>query len=176
MCRNRLEPLPAGTVHFEPGDELPIGDLVVTTLAASHDAVDGSHFVVRAQDVPGHALGIVTDAGYSSNLLITRLHGVSSLILESNHDLRMLMDGPYPWDLKQRIRGRQGHLSNEQAVGLLSQIIHPGLRNLVLAHLSEINNTPELAEKAMRAYLGEIRHDTRLFVAQQDASTPLIDI
>jgi phosphoribosyl 1,2-cyclic phosphodiesterase len=175
-CRKRLEPLPAGAIHFCPGDVFVIGDLAVSTFAASHDAIDGSHFVLNPFDQPERRLAVVTDAGYSTNLLIAKLTGVSTLVLESNHDLRMLMDGPYPWDVKQRIKGRHGHLSNEQAVGVLTKIIHPGLRNLVLAHLSEINNKPEVAEKAFRSYLDEIRHNVRLYLAAQDVATPLIEV
>jgi len=86
------------------------------------------------------------------------------------------MEGPYDWKLKQRIRSVQGHLSNVQAVGLISALIHPGLKNLVLAHLSEINNLPSLAEKTMQDYLDSIRSDIKLFVAEQNHPTPPIEI
>lgn len=175
-CASRLGPLAAEVVHFCPGTAFTVGDIVVTPFSASHDAVDGCHFLLAPVDQPERRLAVVTDAGFLTNLLVTKLHGVSTLVLESNHDLRMLMDGPYPWDLKQRIRGRQGHLSNDQAVGLIGQIMHPGLRNLILAHLSEINNTPELARATMRQYLDEVRLDTGLYIASQYESTPLIEV
>ena len=73
------------------------------------------------------------------------MQGLDALILESNHDLRMLMEGPYPWPVKDRIRRNHGHLSNEQSGKLLAEVAHPGLSAVVLAHLSEINNRPDLA-------------------------------
>ncbi len=79
-----------------------------------------------------------------------RLQDCTTLILESNHDEIKLLEGPYPWHLKQRVKSRQGHLSNRQAVSVISQVIHPGLKKLILAHLSEKNNTPELAESEMK--------------------------
>ncbi|MFA7543723.1 MAG: MBL fold metallo-hydrolase, partial [Candidatus Cloacimonadaceae bacterium] len=97
-------------------------------------------------------------------------------ILESNHDHEMLMDGPYDWALKMRVKSNKGHLSNEQAVGLISKILHPGLKTIVFAHLSEINNHPELAFQLMQNYLHSVRSDIRLMVASQDCHTPLIDI
>jgi phosphoribosyl 1,2-cyclic phosphodiesterase len=107
---------------------------------------------------------------------VVKLSNASTLILESNHDETMLMNGPYDWHLKQRIRSTHGHLSNLQAVGLLSSILHPGLKNLILAHLSEINNDPALALSTMRSYLDSIRSDINLQVARQDTHTPLLDV
>jgi phosphoribosyl 1,2-cyclic phosphodiesterase len=86
------------------------------------------------------------------------------------------MEGPYDWNLKKRIHGQQGHLSNIQAVGLISNLIHPGLKNLILAHLSEINNLPSLAEKTMKDYLESIRSDINLIVAEQNRPSPIIEI
>lgn len=88
----------------------------------------------------------------------------------------MLRDGPYDWHLKQRILSNQGHLSNIQAVGVISQIMHPGLTNLILAHLSEVNNHPEVAKETMLRYLQTINAPTRLIVADQYLHAPLIDV
>jgi phosphoribosyl 1,2-cyclic phosphodiesterase len=88
----------------------------------------------------------------------------------------MLMNGPYEWHLKQRVKSRLGHLSNEQAVGLISNILHHGLETLVLAHLSEINNHPDLARRVMGDYLSSLRTELRLLIASQYEHTPLIDV
>ena len=88
----------------------------------------------------------------------------------------MLLNGPYPPHLKQRIKSRQGHLSNEQAVGVITQVLHPGLENLILAHLSEKNNLPKKAEKLMSNFLKEVNHDLHLLVSSQYEATRLIDV
>jgi phosphoribosyl 1,2-cyclic phosphodiesterase len=95
------------------------------------------------------------------------------LVLEFNHDYRLLMDGPYPWPLKQRIRGRTGHLANEDAAALVSELDHADLRHLILAHLSETNNHPALAlaaaRKAVRAALEPV-------VARQHEATRVFEV
>jgi len=162
--------------HFAPGDVFEIGDLSVHAIASSHDAVEGCNFTVSQNGNETAKLAVVTDLGYSSRLLLTRLQNVTTLILESNHDIMMLHEGPYPWHLKQRVKSQLGHLSNEQAVGVITQIIHDNLRNIVLAHLSETNNSPSKAIEAMRSYLDEIRHPVRLHVAEQNQPTCLLDV
>jgi phosphoribosyl 1,2-cyclic phosphodiesterase len=149
---------------------------VVEAFASSHDAADSCNFVFFPEADPTRKLGVATDLGYPTQLSLQKLSGASTLILESNHDEIMLMEGPYDWHLKQRIKGPHGHLSNDQAVGLISRLIHPGLKNLVLAHLSEINNHPDLAKSTMESYLASIRADINLIVAQQDRHTMLLDV
>jgi len=121
-------------------------------------------------------LAVATDLGFSSNLMITQLKNSTSIILESNHDLNMLIKGSYPPHLKQRIKSKQGHLSNEQAVKVIKEVYHPGLKNIILAHLSEENNLPEIAEKLMRDYLNKKDKNLNLIVASQYESTKIIDV
>lgn len=90
--------------------------------------------------------------------------------------LRCFRNGPYDLSLQQRVRSEHGHLSNVEAVGLISQVLHPGLKNLVLAHLSETNNLPDLAFEVMNEYLQSIRSEVKLHVASQHIHTSLIDI
>ncbi|MDY0152530.1 MAG: MBL fold metallo-hydrolase [Candidatus Cloacimonas sp.] len=161
---------------FQTGSSFRIGDIIVEAFASSHDAAESCNFVLYRQSEPAIRLGYATDLGYPTKLSVLKLSGASTLILESNHDETMLMEGPYDWNLKQRIRSSHGHLSNNETVGLLSSLIHPGLKNLILAHLSETNNNPDLAERTMRDYLESIRSEIRLLVAAQDRHTPLIDI
>jgi phosphoribosyl 1,2-cyclic phosphodiesterase len=126
--------------------------LKIRTLPISHDAADPVAFLAES---PSGRLGLVTDLGAVTELLRQKFQGLNALVLEFNHDYRLLMDGPYPWPLKQRIRGRTGHLANEDAAALVSELNHSDLRHLVLAHLSETNNHPKLALDAARKAVGE---------------------
>ncbi|MCD4829277.1 MAG: MBL fold metallo-hydrolase [Candidatus Cloacimonetes bacterium] len=174
VARHKLGRLPRGWEPFVSGKPFTIGDLVVEPFAGQHDAVDHSNFVLHVGD--DRRLGVATDIGFATRLLETKLRDCTTLVLESNHDIKMLLEGPYPWSVKQRIRSRQGHLSNEQTVGVLIKVLHPGLRNLVLAHLSEINNDPEIARATTAAFLASVRHDCNLIVAAQREPTPLLDV
>ncbi|MDY6915781.1 MAG: MBL fold metallo-hydrolase, partial [Candidatus Cloacimonadota bacterium] len=121
-------------------------------------------------------LAIATDVGYSSRLMLMKMRNSTTVVIESNHDETMLINGEYPWHLKQRVKSKHGHLSNNQAVGVISQIVHPDLKNLILAHLSENNNLPDLAQNTMLNFLKEINHELNLVIAKQDSVTKLIDI
>ena len=136
---------------FTTGDSLTFGTLKIRTLPISHDAADPVAFLAES---PAGRLGMVTDLGAATELLRRRFLGLDALVLEFNHDYRLLMDGPYPWPLKQRIRSRTGHLANEDAAILVSELNHAGLKHLVLAHLSETNNHPNLALEAARKAVG----------------------
>lgn len=145
----------AGRVSHEPfttGDTLTFGPLRVHTFSVSHDTPDPVGFVVES---PAGRLGLATDLGVPSTLVRHHLQGLAALILEFNHDFNMLMEGPYPWPLKQRVRGRNGHLANDVAAELAADLYHQDLRHLVLAHLSETNNQPELAVRAAREALDD---------------------
>lgn len=175
-CEERFGNVYDRIALFHTGSSFQIGDIVVEAFASSHDAAESCNFVLYQEDNPAIKLGYATDLGYPTQLSVLKLSGASTLILESNHDETMLMEGPYDWHLKQRIRSAHGHLSNVQAVGLMTSLIHQNLKNIILAHLSEINNHPDIAEKTMREYLESIRSDVRLLVAQQEMHTPLIDV
>jgi len=172
-CHHRLGKVDERLIYFEAGREFLVGDILVQPFRSFHDAADSCNFSFVHDD---RKLGVAIDLGNFSKLTLMKLSDVNTLVLESNHDLQMLMDGPYDWELKKRVKSEHGHLSNEQAVGLISQILHPGLQNLVLAHLSETNNLPELAFRVMNDYLQSIRSDIRLMLADQYSHTPLIDI
>lgn len=135
---------------FTPGEPREIGALSVEAFAVSHDAHPTVGFVVRTSNA---CFGFATDLGCSDELVVEKLSGCDALYLEFNHDEHMLWHGPYPGPLKERIAGMQGHLSNAQAERLLERIAGERLRFLFLAHLSETNNTPELALEAARRAL-----------------------
>lgn len=158
------------------GEEIRIGDIRILPFSSSHDAADSCNFSFQLMDDPSRSLGVATDLGYPTKVTTARLSGCTTLVLESNHDEELLMNGRYEPYLKQRIKSKHGHLSNIQAVGLISQILHPGLKNLVLAHLSEENNRPELAYQTMKEYLESVRSEINLLVAAPDKETPLLDI
>ncbi len=177
QCAHRIGNLPGGVQYFETGRSFSIRDLVIHPFASSHDAADSCNFTfMREGDSDERKLGVATDLGFPTVLAVNRLKHCTTLVLESNHDMHMLMEGPYDWALKQRIKSINGHLSNDQAVGVLSQVMHHGLQNLILAHLSEINNDPALALQTMQDYLQTIRSEIRLFVAGQHQHTPLLNV
>lgn len=127
---------------FHSGDDFEIGEIGVETFATPHDAADSVGFRFCA----GHAtLGYVTDLGHVSSEVRRKLLGVECLFIESNHDLPSLLGGPYPEFLKHRIIGRRGHLSNEDCASLVVEAVRSGARRITLCHLSQQNNTPELA-------------------------------
>jgi phosphoribosyl 1,2-cyclic phosphodiesterase len=137
-------------------------DLMVEPFSLPHDADDPVAFRLTWRR---RSMAIVTDLGYSSQLVRERIRGCHLLVLEANHDDIMLKVGPYPWPLKQRIGGKSGHLSNLQSSQLLRDVLHDELEYVVLAHLSEINNHPDLARRTVQEILGS--RATQLGVASQ---------
>ena len=146
-----------------PAPQPPEPQLWVTPIALPHDAAEpvAYRFEERTPQGSVHA-AIVTDLGHVPPPLVRALAGLDLLVIEFNHDLRMLLEGPYPWPLKQRIRGGRGHLSNDQAAELLLALCHPGLKQVVLAHLSEHNNTPKRARAAAEDALARGRSGAML--------------
>ena len=142
---------------FQPGIPFGIGDLRIKPFAISHDAQDPAGFVLEHGT---HRLGVCTDLGVVTQLVRTRLQGCHGLILEANHDPDLLFKGPYPLPLKQRIRSRHGHLSNEESFELLKSIQHGDLQIVLFAHLSEVNNQPELVLKGSREHLNDSGWDS----------------
>lgn len=137
-------------IEFESGYPFAFRDLMIDPFPVTHDACDPVGFIIDCCD---GRIGIATDFGIATRLVVDKLKGSKILVLESNHDEDMLLNGPYPWHLKQRIRSRHGHLSNVESVQLLDELIHSGLEGLFLAHLSEINNHPEIAYTAAASLL-----------------------
>jgi phosphoribosyl 1,2-cyclic phosphodiesterase len=132
-------------MEFESGHSFSFRDLMIDPFPLTHDAVDPVGFRIESGD---GAVGIATDLGIATRLVQEKLRGCRSLVLEFNHDEEMLLNGPYPWHLKQRIRSRHGHLSNVDSASLLDELLHESLEGLLLAHLSEVNNHPGIAERA----------------------------
>jgi phosphoribosyl 1,2-cyclic phosphodiesterase len=157
--------------YFCLGERLTIGDIEISPFSVPHDAADPAGFTFTAG---GIKIGIVTDLGYITELVKQRVRGCHCLIFESNHDLDMLKIGPYPWHVKQRVMGRQGHLSNLATAGFLSAELGGDAQVLVLAHLSETNNHPEIARlTALEALSRRSPAIPELHLASQSAPTKM---
>ncbi len=131
--------------YFQAGRPFQIGDISVSPFTIPHDAADPVGFVFHAEGV---RMAFATDLGYITPNVKAQLRNVDLLLLESNHDLEMLRDGPYPWSVKQRVLSRVGHLSNEAAADFLESSYDGQATYVILAHLSESNNLPDLARVA----------------------------
>jgi phosphoribosyl 1,2-cyclic phosphodiesterase len=159
-----------GVEYFCAGSGFSIGDIDITPFTIPHDAADPVGFVFEAQGV---RMAIATDLGYLPPNVKMAIRNCDVLMIESNHDLEMLRDGPYPWSVKQRVMSRVGHLSNEAVSDFLEKNYDGNASYVVLAHLSECNNLPELArvtaERALRDRMSLLGN--KLVLAEQD--TPL---
>ncbi len=177
MTRGTFEKLPANVGQiprvecFEAGDPLEVGNLNIESFSVSHDAADPVSYVLRSGGVK---LGMAADLGHVSQLVLSRLTHSNALLLESNYCPHRLTHGPYPPQVQQRIRGRQGHLSNGDMSDLLTNLRHDALRLVVLVHVSQENNTHDLALAAARGVLGET--GAEIHVARQDEPTRLFEI
>lgn len=152
--------------YFAAGRPFQIGDIAVSPFTIPHDAADPVGFVFQAEGV---RLAMATDLGYIPPNVKAQLRGVDLLLLESNHDLEMLRDGPYPWSVKQRVLSRVGHLSNDATAEFLESHYDGQARYVILGHLSESNNLPELArvtaERALSCHASLLAN--RLLLAAQ---------
>lgn len=159
--------------HFQAGEPFAIGDISISPYTIPHDATDPCGFVFRAEGV---RMAFATDLGYVPPNVKAQLQGLDLLLLESNHDLEMLRDGPYPWSVKQRVLSRVGHLSNEAAASFLENDYDGHAAYVILAHLSESNNLPELARvTAERALSGRANFaaDRLLLANQHEPLSPI---
>jgi len=157
--------------RFEAGRTFAIGSVTVTPFTIPHDAADPVGFTFSGEGVK---VGICTDLGYMPASVKQHLKGCQVLMIESNHDLEMLRGGPYPWAVKQRVMSRVGHLSNDALADFLTKDYDGGAEYLILAHLSEQNNHPEIARMTAERALGEQRNFVRnqLWLAAQHEPLP----
>lgn len=159
---------------FETGSVFEIGDVRIETFSVPHDAQDPVGFVLNIGAI---RIGIATDLGHITRLVVERLRNTHLLLLEANHDVQMLQDNPHrPWHLKQRVLSRHGHLSNEATATAVEQLVSPCLQHLVLTHMSQDCNRPDLALSVVRKALEKIgANHVLLTVASQDvASAPIV--
>lgn len=171
-----LRPLIGKTemILFSAGQPFCFRDLQIDPFPITHDACDPVGFVIDSHE---GRVGIATDLGIATRLVQTRLSSCRVLVLESNHDEDMLMNGPYPWHLKQRIKSRHGHLSNADAAQLLAELLHEGLEGVLLAHLSEANNDPTLAHRTTSSLLaGQTACAPMLLVGSQHTPSRVLQL
>ena len=165
-------PLPKAE-HFCAGRGFRVGDIEVLPFTIPHDAIDPVGFTLRAE---GIKIGFATDLGYMPISVRNHLRGSSVLVMESNHDVEMLRTGPYPWSVKQRVMSRVGHLSNDSLAEFFANDYDGVAEFVVLAHLSEQNNHPEIArtsaENALRGRQG-LWTNRVLLASQGEATTPI---
>ncbi len=163
------------TVPYRSGYPFEIGSIRVEPFITVHDAADP--VAVAVVDVEtGTRVGIATDLGRPTEQVRLALGESDFLILEANHDELMLRTGPYPWSVKRRIASSHGHLSNEGAARLATELLHPRLAGVLLAHLSNECNTPELAREVVGRALQAAGYRGYLEVAGQSGPTPFLDI
>ena len=158
---------------FQAGSGFSVGDLDIQTFTIPHDAADPVGFALRA---PGLKVAICTDLGYIPESVKFHLRDTDFLVLESNHDLEMLKVGPYPWAIKQRVMGRNGHLSNDAVSQFILDDLDAKVGTLVLGHLSEQNNHPAIARLSAEQALKRRAHSARLAIAERGKPTEIFTL
>lgn len=161
-------------VPIEGGVPFKIDTMEIQPFSVSHDSEDPVQFCIL---YGRKKIAVATDLGFVSLLVSERLKGCDLVVIEANYDMEMLTKGPYSWELKKRIEGNKGHLSNRNAAETIFNLIKNGKPKIILAHLSEENNHPEIAEKTVRELFE--KYDKKLgflLVATQNDPTPVIEI
>lgn len=148
-------------------DEYSIGEFDISVIHTSHDAIGSVGFIINDSI---NSMVYITDTGYINKCYMERLTNKNLYIMESNHDVEMLMKGPYPYILKQRVISDKGHLSNEMAGNYLKDIIGNNTKKIVLAHLSETNNEEDVAVDTISSIVPIVEKNISLLVAKQDES------
>ncbi len=159
-------------------DPFMVGDIRVQPFAIPHDAAEPVGYRLESG---GKAAAVATDMGCYDDYIISNLQGLDLILIESNHDVNMLEVGPYPWPLKQRILGDRGHLSNETAGHLLCDILHDGMKEIILGHLSRENNYDALAYASVCAEINMSQtpyhaEDFDIRVARRDRPLPVLSL
>ncbi len=159
-------------VETEVGEAIDFGDFHIRSFSISHDAAEPVGYMISDGKV---SLGYCTDIGKVTALVGRHLADCNALVLEFNHDLEMLKNGPYPLQLQQRVKSSHGHLANIDAAAFLDKLLHDDLKHVILAHLSETNNDPALALLEAKTRI-PTEFAARLHVAYQHQPTDLLDL
>ena len=163
--------------EIKADNDFNIGDITVSPFHIYHDAADPVGFRFESN---GKTAAVATDMGHYDEYIVSKLSGTNTLLLESNHDVRMLETGSYPYYLKRRILSDNGHLSNENCGRLISRILHDDIVHIFLGHLSKENNYPDLAYEAVRCEILQSESiyspdDFFMEVARRDEPSMIID-
>ena len=172
-----LQKLPAAQrIEFETGEKFFIGDICIESFSVTHDAVDPVGLKISSSEV---SLAIITDLGQLTHLVRQQTRNIDALILESNHDLELLSSAPYPWELKQRISSRVGHLSNVDAQVLLKELSADQqcrLQFVVAAHISENSNHPDIVIEGFESAWQSENCSPRFIAAGVESATELFEV
>ena len=157
--------------------EFSVGDITLKPFAVDHDAAEPVAYRISSG---GKHIAVATDMGHYTEDTVRNLQGLDALLVESNHDIRMLETGPYPYYLKRRILSDQGHLSNDDAGKLICRILHDHLKSIILGHLSKENNFPDLAYETIRCEISTDScpyqpDDFKIEVAKRDQMSSVIE-
>ncbi len=161
--------------HYRPGYPFEIDSIRVHPFITIHDAADPVAVALEDMET-GSRVGIATDLGHPTAQVSHALSGCDFLVLEANHDKSLLLQGPYPWSVKERILSSHGHMSNHAAAQFATELLHSRLAGVVLAHLSAECNRPELAKAAVGEALRAAGYEGHLTVASQEEPTPFYDV
>ncbi|MCD5425341.1 MAG: MBL fold metallo-hydrolase [Methanosarcinaceae archaeon] len=157
--------------------DFTLGNLEIQPFSIPHDASDPVGYVIYGDKTK---IGIATDMGYIPNKVKDILKETDLLVIEANHDMEMLMSGPYPWMLKNRIKGELGHLSNDTVANILPELINGNFSKILLAHLSKNNNMPKLAYETIKGVLENnglyVGKDIQLDLTYQDKPTNIYEV
>ncbi len=164
--------------EIRPDVDFTVGDLTVEPFHIDHDAADPVAYRVSGEK---KSVAVATDMGHYNEYVVDHLLGLDAILLEANHDVRMLETGPYPYYLKMRILGDYGHLSNENSGRLLSRVLHDGIRHIFLGHLSKENNYEDLALETVKLEINESdtpyrAGDFPISVAHRDRMSEIIHL
>ena len=159
-------------------EKVSVKDLIINPMTIMHDALEPVAYRISCGK---KKIGVATDLGCYDDYIVENLKGMDAILIEANHDVRMLQTGPYPYYLKKRILGEKGHLSNEKSGELLCRILHDDLKGILLGHLSKENNLPELAYETVRVEIemGENPYhgnDFPIMVAARNELSPVIEV
>lgn len=155
-------------------DDFTINDLKIKVIKLSHDTDDVNGYIIENN---GKSIVYITDTGYINRKYFNLLKNKEIYVIESNHDITMLMNGSRPYHIKQRILGDRGHLNNEETANYLAKFIGPKTKKVILIHLSEDNNTPDLAKKTLEEILEKNNIQfSNIIVSSQNESTELVSV
>ncbi len=178
-CTGGLGEYPDALLHpISPDADFSVGDLTILAFRIDHDAADPVGYRIRSGR---RSVAVATDMGHYDQYIIDHLQGLDAILLESNHDVRMLETGPYPYYLKRRILSDHGHLSNDNAGRLLNYLLHDNLKKIMLGHLSKTNNYPELAFETVKLEIdrGDSEYkasDFSIVVAKRDEMSEIVTL
>ena len=172
MAEELIEIIPKNNIRIIE-EEFILKDLEITIIHTSHDAVASCGYILNNNR---KSIVYITDTGYINRKYLKKLENKNIYYIESNHDEEMLMNGPYPYLLKQRILSDEGHLSNKRTASYLKKIVGANTKYIILAHLSEKNNTEELAYNTTKEAMNDINYQESILITKQNEALEMVEV